>query len=149
MRLWEAQDTRTPVSGGRRMTVWLRPQGDAVHPQRVARLLRTMGLETIDPTPRLRAPHPAHRVYPYWRRGVPITRVHHGWSTAMTSSRRPGGLVYLVAVIAWVRRYVRSWAVSITRDGGCCLAALDQALGVARPAYSTPKLPPIPGESCH
>ncbi len=64
MRLWEAQDTRTPVSGGRRMTVWLRPQGDAVHPQRVARLLRTMGLETIDPTPRLRAPHPAHRVYP-------------------------------------------------------------------------------------
>ena len=32
--------------------------------KRVARLLRTMGLETIYPKPRLSQPHPEHRIYP-------------------------------------------------------------------------------------
>jgi putative transposase len=34
----------------------------------------------------------------------------------------------------WCRRYVLSWAVSITMDVGFCLEALDQALEVAQPA---------------
>jgi putative transposase len=33
----------------------------------------------------------------------------------------------------WFRRYVLSWAVSITMDVGFCREALDQALEVARP----------------
>ena len=65
MRLLDAQYTDTPYDGVRRMTAWLRSQGYAVHHTLVARLLRTMGLETIYPTPRLRQPPPAHRVYPY------------------------------------------------------------------------------------
>lgn len=133
MRLLDAQYTRTPFYGVRRMTVWLRQQGYAVNPKRVARLLRTMGLETIYPKPRLSAPHPAHRVYPYWLRGVPITRVNQVWSTDITYIRLHGGFVYLVAVIDWFSRYVLSWAVSITMDVGFCLEALDHALGVARP----------------
>src|SRR5436853_6132876 len=78
-------------------------------------------------------PHPAHRVYPYWLRGVPITRVNHVWSTDITYIRLHGGFISLVAVMDWCSRYVLSWAVSITMDVGCCLEALDQALGVARP----------------
>ena len=97
MRLLDAQDTRTPVYGVRRMTVWLRQQGYAVHPTRVARLLHTMGLETIYPTPRLSEPHPAHRLYPYLLRGVPITRGNQVWSTDITYGRLHGGFVYLVA----------------------------------------------------
>ena len=104
MRLLDEQDTRTPCYGVRRMTVWLRQQGYAVHPKRVARLLRTMGLETIYPKPRLSAPHPAHRVSPYVLRGVPITRVNQVGSTDMTSIRLQGGCVYLVAVMDWFRR---------------------------------------------
>jgi putative transposase len=38
-----------------------------------------------------------------------------------------------VAVLDWFRRYVLSWAVSITMDVGLCLEALDQALEVAQP----------------
>ena len=104
-----------------------------MHHKRVARLLRTMGLETIYPKPRLRQPHPAHRVYPYLLRGVPITRVHQVWSTDMTSMRLHGGFIYLVAVMDWFSRYVLSWAVSITMDVGFCLEALDEALERARP----------------
>ena len=133
MRLLDEQYTRTPFYGVRRMTVWLRQQGYAVNAKRVARLLHTMGLETIYPKPRPSQPHPGHRVYPYLRRGVPITRVNQGWSPDITYVRLHGGFVYLVAVMDWFSRYVRSWAVSIIMEVAFCLEALEQALGVATP----------------
>jgi len=133
MRLLDQQYTDTPYYGIRRMTAWLRSQGYAVNHKRVARLLHTMGLETIYPQPRLSQPHPAHRVYPYLLRGVPITRVNQVWSTDITYIRLYGGFIYLVAVMDWFSRYVLSWAVSITMDVGFCLEALDQALERARP----------------
>src|SRR6266568_4596420 len=69
------------------MTAWLRSQGYHVNHKRVARLLQTMGLEAIYPTPHLSQGHPTHRVYPYLLRGVPSTRVHHVWSTDITYIR--------------------------------------------------------------
>ena len=133
MRLLDQQYTATPYYGIRRMTAWLRSQGDAVNHKRVARLLHTMGLETIYPKPRMSEPHPTHRVYPYLLRGVPITRVNHVWSTDITYIRLQSGFIYLVAVMDWFSRYVLSWAVSITMDVGFCLEALDRALEVAQP----------------
>jgi putative transposase len=133
MRLLDQQYTATPYYGIRRMTAWLRSQGYAVNHKRVARLLHTMGLETIYPKPRLSEPHPTHRVYPYLLRGVPITRVNQVWSTDITYIRLQSGFIYLVAVMDWFSRYVLSWAVSITMDVGFCLEALDRALEVAQP----------------
>ena len=94
MRLLDEQYTRTPFYGVRRMTVWLRQQGYPVNTKRVARLLHTMGLETLYPKPRTSQSHPGHRVYPYVLRGVPITRVNQVWSTAITYVRLHGGFVY-------------------------------------------------------
>jgi hypothetical protein len=52
MRLLDEQYTATPFYGIRRMTAWLRRQGYWVNHKRVARLMRTMGLEAIaDPGP--------------------------------------------------------------------------------------------------
>jgi len=133
MRLLDKQYTDTPYYGVRRMTAWLGSQGYHVNHKRVARLMQTMGLEAIYPTPRLSQTHPRQRVYPYLLRGVPILRVHQVWSTDITYIRLHGGFMYLVAVMDWCSRYVLSWAVSITMDVGFCLEALDQALGVARP----------------
>jgi putative transposase len=133
MHLLDEQYTRTPCYGIRRMTVWLRQQGYAVNPKRVARLLRTMGVETIYPKPRLSQPHPERRIYPYLLRGVPITQVNQVWSTDITYIRLHAGFVYLVAVMDWFSRYVLSWAVSITMDVGFCLEALEQALRLATP----------------
>ena len=132
-RLLDQQYTDTPYYGIRRMTAWLQSQGYGVNHKRVARLLRTMGLETIYPKPRMSQRHPEHRIYPYLLRGVPITRVNQVWSTDITYIRLHGGFIYLVAVMDWFSRYVLSWAVSITMDVGFCLEALDQALGGARP----------------
>ncbi len=133
MRLLDKQYTDTPYYGVRRMTAWLHSQGYRVNHKRVARLMRTMGIEALYPKPRLSQTHPTHRVYPYLLRGVPITRVNHVWSTDITYIRLRGGFIYLVAVIDWFSRYVLSWAVSITMDVGFCLEALEEALAVARP----------------
>ena len=116
------------------MTAWFHSHGYHVHHKRVARLLHTMGIEAIYPTPRLSAAHPTHRVDPYLLRGVPIIRVQQVWRTAITYSRLHGGFISLVAVMDWFSRSVLSWAVSITMDVGLCLEALDQALDVAQPA---------------
>ena len=133
MRLLDEQYTRTPFYGVRRMTAWLRAQGYVVNHKRVARLLHTMGLETLYAKPRTSQAQPGHRVYPYLLRGVPITRVNQVWSTDITSIRLHAGFIYLVAVMDWFSRYVLSWAVSITMDVGFCLDALEHALRVAQP----------------
>ena len=41
--------------------------------------------------------------------------------------------LYLVAVMDWFSRYVISWRLSNTLDGGFCVEALDEAMSVARP----------------
>ncbi len=133
MRLLDTQYTDTPYYGVRRMTDWLRSQGYQVNRKRVARLMRTMGLEAIYPQPRTSPPHPEHRVYPYLLRGLTLTGANHVWSTDITYIRLHSGFIYLVAVMDWFSPYVLSWAVSITMDVGFCLEALEQALEVAKP----------------
>jgi putative transposase len=56
MRWLDAHYTATPCDGVRRMTAWLRRQGDAVHPKHIRRLRRQMGLEAISPQPQLSQP---------------------------------------------------------------------------------------------
>src|SRR6516225_8868940 len=74
MRLIDEQYTARPFYGSRKMAVWLRGRGEAVNRKRVQRLMRLMGLEAIAPKPRVSAPGPGHRVYPYLLRGVRVWR---------------------------------------------------------------------------
>ena len=133
MRLLDEQYTRPPFYGIRRMTAWLETQGYAVNHKRVQRLLRLMGLEAIYQRPRLSAPAPGQRIYPYLLRGVKIARVNQVWSTDITYIRLLHGFIYLVAIIDWFSRYVLSWEVSVTLDGDFCASALERALAVAQP----------------
>jgi putative transposase len=133
MRLLDEQYTAAPFYGVRRMTAWLRCQGYAVNPKRIRRLLRQMGLEAIDPKPRLSQPAAGHGIYPYLLRGVTIAHINQVWSADITYIRLASGFVYLVAVIDWFSRYVLSWATSITMDVAFCLQALDHALHHGRP----------------
>ena len=133
MRLLDEQYTATPLYGIRRMTAWLQCQGDAVNHKRVGRLLRQMGLEAIDPKPRLSQPAPDAVIYPYRWRGVSVDRINQVWSADITYVRLATGFVYLVAVIDWFSRYVLSWAVWITMDVAFCVEALEQALSQGQP----------------
>ena len=55
------------------------------------------------------------------------------WVTDITYVPMRHGFMYLTAVIDWYSRYVLSWRLSNTLDGGFCLEALDEALSRGRP----------------
>ena len=129
----DEQFTRTPFYGVRRMTAWLRQQGQEVNPKRVRRLMRRMGLEAIYPKPRLSQAHPLHKKYPYLLSNLVVNRPNQVWSTDITYIRMVQGFVYLVAIMDWFSRYVLAWEVSITLDTAFCLNALDRALAIGQP----------------
>jgi putative transposase len=133
MRRIDAQYTRTPFYGLRRMTVSLYEQGYGVNRKRVQRLMRRMGLWGIAPGPRTSRAHPAHRVYPYLLRDVVVGRPNQVWSTDITYLPMRTGFMFLVAILDWYSRYVLSWGLSNTLDTVFCLEALEQALVTGRP----------------
>jgi putative transposase len=128
MRLIDEEYTRHPFYGRRRMTAWLRHQGETVNLKRVGRLMREMSLAAICAKRNLSKPAPGHRIYPYLLRGIKITRVNQVWSTDITYIRMQRGFIYLVAIIDWYSRFVISWEVSTSLESDSCLSALDWAL---------------------
>lgn len=133
MNLLDRQYTATPFYGIRRLTAWLRTQGELVNHKRVARLMRQMGIEAIYPRPRTTtAVNPARR-YPYLLKGWVIDAPNLVWSTDITYIRLTGGFVYLVVIMDWFSRYVLSWQLSNTLDVHFCLVALQLALQVGHP----------------
>lgn len=136
LELIDAEYTRRPFYGSRKLTHYLRGLGHAINRKRVQRLMRVLGLAGMAPGPHTSRPHPQHKVYPYLLRGVDIDRPNQVWSTDITYIRLARGFVYLVAVIDWYSRKVLSWRLSNTLDSGFCVDCLAQALQ----AYGKPEI---------
>jgi putative transposase len=133
MRRLDAEYTAHPFCGSRRLTIWLRGQGEQVNRKRVQRLLRVMGLEAIYPKPKLSTPGRGHKIYPYLLRGVEVERPDQVWSTDITYVPLTQGFMYLAAILDWYSRYVIAWRLSNTLDGSFCLDMLEEALSQGRP----------------
>jgi putative transposase len=133
MRLIDEQYLKTPFFGSRRMTAFLERRGEAVNRKRVQRLMGLMGLEGLHPGPRTTIAAPDARAYPYLLRDRVLNRIDEVWSSDITYVPMRHGFMYLTAVIDWYSRYVLSWRLSNTLDGGFCLEALDEALSRGRP----------------
>lgn len=133
MRLIDEQYLERPFYGSRRMKEHLRGLGYVVNRKRVQRLMRNMGIEAIYPKPKTSQAGAEHKVYPYLLRDVKVERPCQVWSTDITYVPMPHGFMYLVAVIDWYSRYVLSWQLSNTLNGGFCLEALESALQWGRP----------------
>jgi putative transposase len=136
LALIDAEYTRHPFHGSRRMVRHLHDLGHRVNRKRVQRLMRTLGLSGMVPGPHTSQPHPQHKVYPYLLRGVEIDRPDQVWSADITYVRLPRGFAYLVAVIDGYSRKVLAWRVSNTLDSGFCVDCLEQALRT----YRTPEI---------
>jgi putative transposase len=128
LALIDAEYTRHPFYGSRRMVIHLDKLGRRVNRKRVQRLMGVLGLAGMAPGPDTSRPHPRHKVYPYLLRGLAIDRPNHVWSADITYVRLAQGFVYLVAVIDWYSRKVLAWRVSNTLDSGFCVDCLEQAL---------------------
>ncbi|MBI1742883.1 IS3 family transposase [Candidatus Acetothermia bacterium] len=124
----DQQYTQTPFYGWPRMTAQLRRDGYAVNSKRVRRLLQFMGLQAINPKPRLSQRGPATTVYPYLLRELEVVRPNQVWSADITYLPMIGGFMYLVAILDWYSRYVLAWQVSNTLEGSFCVRTLEQAL---------------------
>jgi putative transposase len=136
LSLIDAEYTRHPFYGSRKMVVLLRNQGHTVNRKRVQRLMRILGLAAMAPGPHTSIPHPQHKIYPYLLRGVFVTRPNQVWSTDITYIRLAHGFAYLTAVIDWYSRKVLAWRLSNTLDSGFCVDCLEQSLRL----YGNPEI---------
>ena len=134
--LIDAEYTRHPFYGSRKITVYLRSRGHRINRKRVRRLMGILGLAGMAPGPNTSRSHPQHRVYPYLLRGMRVTHPNHVWSTDITYIRLGRGFEYLVAVIDWYSRKVLAWRVSNTLDHGFCVESLEHAVQ----SYGTPEI---------
>ena len=128
LALIDAEYTRHPFYGSRKIRQYLRGLGHNINRKRVQRLMRLLGLAGMAPGPNTSRRQPQHKVYPYLLRGVAVTRPNQVWSTDITYIRLPKGFVYLVAIIDWYSRKVLAWQLSNTADSRFCVECLQQAL---------------------
>ena len=133
MRLIDGLYTARPFLGSRRMSTFLRRQGEEVNRKRVQRLMRVMGLEAIYPKRNLSRAGKGAKHYPYLLRGLEVSRSDQVWAADITYIRLLHGYLYLVAVIDWCSRYVLAWETSNTLDADFCVVALQRALEHGRP----------------
>lgn len=136
LREIDAEYTRHPFYGSRRMVAYLRRLGHPVNRKRVQRLMGILGLTGMAPGPATSRPHPQHQVYPYLLRGLSVTHPNQVWSTDITYLRLARGFVYLVAIIDWYSRKVLAWQLSNTLDSSFCVACLEMALQI----YGAPEI---------
>jgi len=133
MNLIDAQFTRTPFYGSRKLTWVLRSQGYWVNHKRVERLMCLMGISAIYPKPRTSNPNPEDKIYPYLLKGLEITRPNQVWCADITYLRMARGFLYLFAILDWYSRYVIAWELSNTLDSAFCVEGLIAALTLANP----------------
>ena len=117
-----------PFAGSRMLRDLLRGEGIAIGRQRVATMMKRMGLAALYRRPNTSKPAPGHKIYPYLLRGLAVERPNQVWAMDITYIPMARGFVYLAAVVDWFSRRVLAWRVSITMEVEFCLEAVEEAL---------------------
>jgi len=117
-----------PFAGSRMLRDLLRADGVVIGREKVATLMRRMGIEAIYRRPNTSKPAAGHKIYPYLLRGLKFDRLNQVWAMDITYIPMARGFVYLAAVVDWFTRRVLSWRLSITMEVEFCLEALQEAL---------------------
>ncbi len=117
-----------PFAGSRMMRDLLRGEGVAIGRERIASMMRRMGIEALYRRPNTSKPAPGHKIYPYLLRGLDVVRPNQVWAMDITYIPMARGFVYLAAVLDWFSRRVLSWRLSITMEVEFCLDAVEEAL---------------------
>jgi putative transposase len=117
-----------PFAGSRMLRDLLRGEGIAIGRERVATMMRRMGLEALYRRPNTSKGADGHKIYPYLLRGLPVERPNQVWAMDITYIPMARGFVYLAAVVDWFSRRVLAWRLSITMEVEFCLDAVEDAL---------------------
>ncbi len=73
-----------PFAGSRMMRDLLRGEGVAIGRERVASMMRRMGIEALYRRPSASTPAPGHKIYPYLLRGLDVVRPNQVWAMDIT-----------------------------------------------------------------
>jgi putative transposase len=117
-----------PFAGSRMLRDLLRGEGGAIGRERVARMMRRMGIEALYRRPNTSKPAPGHKIYPCLLRDRAVERPNEVWAMDITYIAMARGFVYLAAVVDWFSRRVLAWRLSITLEVEFCLEAVEEAL---------------------
>ncbi len=117
-----------PFAGARMLRRLLKREGQAVGRRHISTLMKRMGIHALYRKPNTSKRHPAHKVYPYLLRNLPITRSNQVWAADITYIPMKRGFVYLFAVMDWASRRVLSWRVSNTLTTDFCIEAVQEAI---------------------
>jgi putative transposase len=117
-----------PFAGGRMLRGLLRGEGVEIGRQRVATMMKRMGIAALYRGPNTSKLAPGHKIYPYLLRSVAVERPNQVWAMDITYIPMARGFVHLAAVLDWFSRRVLSWRVSITMEAEFCLEAVEEAL---------------------
>ena len=117
-----------PFAGARMLSRILKREGQPVGRRHVSTLMKRMGIHALYRKPNTSKRHPAHKVYPYLLRNLPITRSNQVWAADITYIPMKRGFVYLFAVLDWASRRVLSWRVSNTLTTDFCIEAVQEAI---------------------
>jgi putative transposase len=91
-------------------------------------LMQRIGIETLYRRPRTTKPEPGHKIYPYLRRGMEVTRPNQVWAMDITYIPMARGFVCLAVELDSASRRVLSWRLSITMEAAFCVETLEDAL---------------------
>jgi putative transposase len=125
-----------PFAGSRMLRDLLRSEGVTIGRQRVATMMKRMGIAALYRRPNTSKPAPGHKIYPYLLRNLAVERPNQVWATDITYIPMARGFVYLAAVVDWFSRRVLSWRLSITMEVEFCLEAVEEALAT----YGSPEI---------
>ena len=73
-----------PFAGARMLRRLLKREGQAVGRRHISTLMQRMGIHALYRKPNTSRRHPAHKVYPYLLRNLPITRSNQVWAADIT-----------------------------------------------------------------
>jgi len=117
-----------PFAGSRMLRDLLAGEGVAIGRQRVATMMRRMGIEAIYRRPGTSKAAPGSKIYPYLLRGLTVDRTDQVWAMDITYIPMARGFVYLAVVLDWFSRRVLAWRVSIDMAVDFCLDAVEEAI---------------------
>jgi putative transposase len=117
-----------PFAGARMLRDLLNGEGIKIGRDRVAGMMKRMGIEAIYRRPNTSKPAPGHKIYPYLLRKMAVIRPNQAWAMDITYIPMARGFVYLAAVVDWFSRRVLAWRLSISMTVDFCVEAVEEAL---------------------
>ena len=117
-----------PFAGSRMLRDLLDGESIEIGRQRVATMMRRMGIEAIYRRPNTSKATPGNKIYPYLLRGLVVDRPDRVWAMDITYIPMARGFVYLAVVIDSFSRRVLAWRISIDLAVDFCLEAVEEAV---------------------